>query len=62
MNTSNSGTNASTHPIQGVQCDVTNCHYNMHNHICTAGTIKVGPQNATCSADTICATFRPQAM
>ena len=45
--------------IDGIVCDVTNCMYNAQNHICTAKEIKVGPQYAASSADTICATFKP---
>lgn len=40
-------------------CDVTNCVYNDTNKKCTAKQVKVGPQYAASSADTICATFKP---
>jgi len=46
--------------IHGIVCDVTNCIYNEEDNICTAKEIKVGPQYAASSADTICATFRPE--
>ena len=46
--------------IHGITCDVTNCAYNGESHICTAKQIKVGPQYAASSADTICVTFKPQ--
>ena len=45
--------------IQGIECDVHNCVYNSQCH-CTAKKIYVGPSYASCSADTICATFEPQ--
>ena len=40
-------------------CDVTNCVYNNEKKLCTAQQIKVGPQYASSSADTICVTFKP---
>lgn len=46
--------------LNGVVCDVTNCHYHDSTNFCTAEQIKVGPQFANTSADTICATFKPQ--
>ena len=39
-------------------CDVTNCVYNDDNRYCTAKQIKVGPQYASSSADTLCVTFK----
>lgn len=45
--------------LYGVCCDVTNCYYNEQT-ACTAKEIKVGPQYAASSADTICATFKPR--
>jgi hypothetical protein len=45
--------------VEGVECNVASCTYNQNRKICTAGKIKVGPTNATCTDDTICATFRP---
>jgi len=45
--------------LEGVNCEVTNCYYNKDKHICTAKNIKVGPQFAASSADTICSTFKP---
>lgn len=41
-----------------ILCDVTNCVYNDDNQNCTAKEIKVGPQYASSSADTLCATFK----
>lgn len=45
--------------INGIVCDVLNCYYNKSKS-CVAGQIKVGPQNAITSGDTVCDTFRPQ--
>lgn len=45
--------------IYGVHCEVTNCHYNEQKS-CVADEIKVGPQFAASSADTVCATFKPR--
>ena len=41
-----------------IVCDVTNCVYNNDKKLCTAKQIKVGPQYASSSADTICVTFK----
>jgi hypothetical protein len=46
-------------PLYGITCDVTNCYYNEHQ-TCCAEEIKVGPQYAASSSDTVCATFRPR--
>ena len=40
-------------------CNVTNCVYHAEDKTCTAKQIDVGPQYASCSQDTICATFKP---
>lgn len=45
--------------LYSIQCDVTNCYYNEQKNCC-ANEIKVGPQYAASSADTICATFKPR--
>lgn len=45
--------------LDGIHCDVTNCQYN-DQKACCAKQIKVGPQYASTSADTVCATFRPR--
>lgn len=47
-------------PIDGITCDVTNCVYHEEGSLCTAREIKVGPQYAASSADTVCATFKPK--
>ena len=48
------------HGATGIECHVAHCHYNRDSHLCQAGHIKVGPANACCTEETICATFRPQ--
>lgn len=52
--------NSTEKHIHGIICDVTNCTYNHENKICTANQIKVGPQRADSSDDTICVTFKPE--
>lgn len=54
-------TNSVNNPnaLHGIRCDVTNCHYN-DQQCCVANEIKVGPQYAASSADTVCATFKPR--
>lgn len=44
----------------GVVCEVSNCVYHDCKSACTADTIKVGPEHANSSADTVCSTFRPR--
>ncbi|MBO5907332.1 MAG: DUF1540 domain-containing protein [Clostridia bacterium] len=46
--------------IKGVVCDVKNCVYHAGENDCYAGTISVGPREASCSANTNCATFKPK--
>ena len=46
------------HYNKGINCDAKNCVYHDCGHYCTAEMINVGPQNACCSSDTICATFK----
>ena len=46
--------------IKGIVCDVKNCAYHTMQNSCCAGTIAVGPKDATCSANTNCATFKPK--
>lgn len=45
-------------PIKGISCAVKNCQYHNGDCRCTAGSVAVGPSNACCSAETVCATFR----
>lgn len=47
--------------LKGVNCDAKNCAFNDGEHQCCAGRINVGPRDADCSSDTICATFKPKA-
>lgn len=51
-------TGATQQGQSSITCDVTNCTYNQSKH-CTAKQVKVGPQYASSSADTICVTFKP---
>jgi len=46
--------------IKGIVCDVKNCVYHANENHCYAGTISVGPREASCSANTNCATFKPK--
>lgn len=57
MNINPSNMDSST--LEGVHCEVTNCVYNADKKLCTAKSIKVGPQFAASSADTVCDTFKP---
>ena len=45
--------------VSGIVCDATNCYYN-HAKACSAKQVKVGPQGAVTSGDTVCDTFRPR--
>ena len=46
--------------IDGIHCDVENCHYHDGACNCTAGQISVGPNCAHCSDETVCSTFKPK--
>ncbi len=46
--------------LKGVCCDACNCIHHGQDHSCHADEISVGPHNACCSAETICATFKPK--
>ena len=46
--------------IKGIVCDVKNCVYHAEQTGCYAGTISVGPRDASCSANTNCVTFKPK--
>ena len=48
----------SSKPNRGIVCDVRNCVYHEGGNCCMAEQIAVGPSNACCSADTVCATFK----
>jgi len=54
----NQNTNQGSNNHNKIVCDVTNCVYNDDNRYCTAKQIKVGPQYASSSADTLCVTFK----
>ncbi len=46
--------------IKGITCDVKSCVYHGNKTDCYAGEICVGPSDAKCSANTVCATFKPK--
>ena len=46
-------------PIKNVVCDVDKCVHNT-DHNCMANEIFVGPCDACCSTETLCATFEPK--
>ncbi len=46
--------------IKGIVCDVNMCAYHGDKNSCCADKISVGTNSATCSAETVCATFRPK--
>ncbi len=54
------GRTDSQNHLRGVKCDVVNCIYNDKHEKCTANQIRVGPQYASTSDETICDTFKPQ--
>ena len=49
-----------TKHIKGIVCDVQNCAYHNGKSECYAGSICIGPCEADCSANTVCATFKPR--
>ncbi len=46
--------------IKGINCNVENCVYHDGKNECYAGEICVGPCDAKCSSNTVCATFKPK--
>ncbi len=46
--------------IRGINCDAKKCAYNDGECRCTAENVCVGPCDAGCSSDTVCATFKPK--
>ena len=60
MKNEQTGCNSSCKKIKGITCDVKGCEYNDGKNECTAGHISVGPTDACCSDETVCATFRPK--
>ncbi len=51
--------NKSKH-VNGIVCDVKNCAYHDRETECYAGCVSIGPHDASCSANTVCATFKPR--
>lgn len=47
--------------VEGISCAVKGCVFHDGERKCMAGSIAVGPENACCSSETVCATFRPKA-
>ena len=47
-------------PIKNVVCDVVYCEYHDGIGHCTAKQISIGPIEAHCCSDTVCATFKPR--
>ena len=46
--------------VDGIVCDVKNCAYHDMETECYAGKVAIGPRDASCSANTGCATFKPR--
>lgn len=46
--------------IEALRCGVCNCVYNDKSEHCTAQSVKIGPQYANTSADTVCDTFKAE--
>ena len=46
--------------LKGIVCDAAHCAYNNGHNACCAKQISVGPADADCSSDTVCATFKPK--
>jgi hypothetical protein len=58
MNNERNCCNNNKNVIKGITCDVTNCAYNQADGKCCAGHIKVGPEQAHASRETLCTTFK----
>ena len=56
--TTKSGCGSKKKHNEGIHCNAKNCVYHDCDCYCTADMIQVGPSDATCSTDTICATFK----
>lgn len=52
-------THLNSEPLDGVKCIVNTCHYHAQGDKCTADQIEIKPRNASTSAETDCATFKP---
>ena len=46
--------------IGGISCSCRNCVYHDGDNYCTAERISVGTVTASCSSETVCATFKPR--
>ncbi len=46
--------------IQGIVCDVKHCVHHSGSTYCCAKEISVGPSDAECCSETVCATFEPR--
>ncbi len=46
--------------VDGIVCDVKSCAYHDCDNECYAGKVSIGPRDASCSANTVCATFKPR--
>ena len=44
--------------IKGISCSVKDCIHHDITNCCTAQSISVGPSNASCCSETVCATFK----
>ena len=55
-----SGFGSSAKKVKGITCDVRECQYHDGENTCMAGHVSVGPTDAKCSSETVCATFRPK--
>ncbi len=44
--------------LKGVTCDACQCVHHGEHNTCCAAQIAVGPHSASCSHDTVCATFK----
>jgi hypothetical protein len=44
--------------IKGISCCVKDCIHHDIDDYCTAKSINIGPHNASCCSDTVCATFK----
>ncbi len=44
--------------IKGITCSVKDCIHHDIEDCCTAKSISVGPSNASCCSETVCATFK----
>lgn len=57
MNKENNCCSSARNVIKGITCEVVTCKYHEGNGNCTAGHIKVGPNQAEAKRETLCTTF-----